>query len=341
MKKLSFSSVAILGGLLVNAWTIHAATTFSFADFTFDQVNTPDRAVLLGSNAVMGGATFSEALPADVTSVINFPGGTGFNSALCLAPLTGLSSNSVRAINLPLGNDGSNTRHGVEVSWSNGRGILNLTNTDFIVYESGSSSFAVEGVMARARYNNTWSDWYYFPPKTFQSTTGGQGLFCFGFDLSDMAVPANAAVDHIQLANLTQADRIATTNTFDIGGGVLVGEGRVVFDNSSSIYPDAGPMGSTRRFTSTTYDPDPLYVAALQAACELTLPVVSIIRSNANIIVSWPAPSCYSLETTTEFSTTNTVAWGIPVETTVVGNGQNTVTMTLTNSTRFFRLVKP
>lgn len=152
--------------LLASCFSVFAQNVFTNANYTWNQTNTPNVAVKLGNNAVLGGATFNAGQPTSATGPIaNFPGGFGFNSALTLGRLTGLASSEARAVNLPSGNQGSSIRHGVETYWSSGLGVPNLPGIDFVIYESCSEALAVEGVMARARINatnDTWSDWYYF-----------------------------------------------------------------------------------------------------------------------------------------------------------------------------------
>lgn len=342
MKKNIVQWVAI-GVTLLGSWSAVIGAQFSFAGFSFDQINSPDRAALLGTNGQLGGAQFSSGLPTTTTATISFPqSGSGFDPSRTLPHLTGLNTNGIRAINLPNGNNGTSTRHGIEVWWSNGHGIPNLSSTDFVIYESGSTSNAVEGLMARVYTNGSpgaWSDWFYFPPDTFQLTSAPEVGFAFGFDLSDMGVSANVLATRIQLANLIAADRISTTNATDLGGGVSVGQGKVVFDGSSNVLPDAGTFDSDRRFTtaSSDLDPDPFYVASLHNVCEATSPTLTLARSGGNLVVSWPAPSCYALQASTSLTTPT---WISVPETVFLTNGVNQVSIANTNSARFFRLLK-
>ena len=98
---------AIGATLIASNSSASAGDIFNFAGFTFDQRNSPNRAVRLGNNANLGGAQFSSGFATTTTGIINnFPqGGTGFDTALSLAQLTGLGS-GLRAVNLPNGNDG-------------------------------------------------------------------------------------------------------------------------------------------------------------------------------------------------------------------------------------------
>ncbi|MDB6026589.1 MAG: hypothetical protein JWM68_2812, partial [Verrucomicrobiales bacterium] len=62
MKTKTSSIWPVLGILLLGCFTGQSANTFSFAGYTFNQLNTPDAGALLGNNAVLGGATFSSGL---------------------------------------------------------------------------------------------------------------------------------------------------------------------------------------------------------------------------------------------------------------------------------------
>ncbi len=136
------------------------------------------------------------------------------------------------------------------------------------MYESASSSTAPENPMLRVRFagTNTFSNWYYFAPDTFQLYVGNatEGAFATGVDLSDMGLNAGDAIDLIQIANLIAADRIVGTITHSASGHDY-GIGRVDFDGSSTIKPDPGAFASFRDdgFGSSTLDPDPLYVGML------------------------------------------------------------------------------
>ncbi|HUP77061.1 MAG TPA: hypothetical protein VM260_00780, partial [Pirellula sp.] len=306
MTKNRFLLAASIGVILFSvSAAVHATDTFTFAGYTFNQLNTPDHATLLGNNAVLGGATFSAGFPSTTTASQNFPqGGSGFNDALAIGRLTGLSGSGVPALNLPNNTSGVTTRRGVELYWSNSHGIPNLAGKDFVIYEAGSTSNTVEGLMVRARTNpqtDTWTDWFYFGTDSYQImqfTPAAEVAFTYPFDLSDMGVAPNVIVDRIQMANLVQADRIVATN----------GIGKVVFDGSSTNMPNAGPFDSDGLFDSTTYDPDPLYLASLHDICEATAPTLNVSLSTNTVKLSWPAPTCYSLQSRFDLSTKSTWA---------------------------------
>lgn len=317
------------------------ADVFTFAGFTFDQRYAPTSGSLLGNGVQLGGAQFSSLLPNEYTKTLNFPQAPGFDSSKALAHLCGLASGT-RGINLPRGNNSSGTatnRHGIQVTWNNGRVLTNLEGDDFVVYESGSNNTGVEGIMARARINadpETWTDWYYFAPVDYQVTTAPEVLFTFAFDLSKMGVPENGTVDRIQIANLTVNDRIDTLTPLDLGG-VLVGEGRVVFDTSASeVLPDAGEFDPDRRYGNDSFDPDPVYIAPLHPVCENVAPYLNVNVVNNNLVLSWPAPSCFILESSESLSDD----WNVVAEVPATVGGYNQVVIPADAPARFFRLVK-
>jgi hypothetical protein len=281
---LSFSAVTqpLLAIVLSMACALTAeAVSFSFAGYTWDQDNTPDVGGLLGNSAVLGGATFDALLPNTSAGDVGFPdtiagaanhAASPFITALTHARLTGIATtaNTSRPLNLPRGNEGASDRHGLELGWTGGRSFVNGIGEDFVLYESASLSTAPENPMVRVRLagSNTFSDWHYFAPDAFQLyysiTPTTEGTFATGIDLADMGLDLGAEIDLIQIANLTAADRIvgATTHSF---GGQDFAEGRVVFDGSSTVKPDAGAFASFRDagYGNSTFDPDPLYLGML------------------------------------------------------------------------------
>ena len=69
------------------------------------------------------------------------------------------------------------------------------------------------------------------------------------------------------------------------------------------------------------------------------LPSVSIARSNAFVIVSWPSPSTgFVLEQNTDLKTTN---WITPSETVTDSGTIRFITVSPAPGNRFFRLFKP
>jgi hypothetical protein len=293
MKTTSFALPLALGATLVAlSLTARAGDVFTFAGFTFDQRNTPNQAALLGNSVLLGGAQFSSGLPMDTTpNPVNFPqSGPGFNTNLSLAKLTGLAL-GIHAVNLPNGDFGATTRHGIETWWSGHYGLPNLSGDDIVIYEAASSVGGVEGVIVRVRtspqsfdQSAQWTDWYYFPPDSFQSTVSAEGVFSYGLDFTDFGVANGVVIDRIQMANLKQADRMVGPGT--PAGGTNVGVGKVVFDGTTTVLPDAGGYDANRVFDTTQLDPDPLYVGALHDVVALSPLFLSISKQGSGAFLS-------------------------------------------------------
>ncbi|HEY1169796.1 MAG TPA: PEP-CTERM sorting domain-containing protein [Verrucomicrobiae bacterium] len=252
---LALGTLGYLAGVAGQAHAI--SSTYSFGSVTFDQALTPDRAKLLGNGETLGGVSFSPLLPNGTTSAIpNFPASSsGFNTALSLGDLTDLNT-GLRGVNLPRGDNGSTTRHGIEVSWASGLGIFNGSGDDFVIFESASTQAGVEGMMVRVHIGGTenWSDWHYFATSEFGGTTGNEGLHIYKYDLSNFGLTESQGVDYIQFANLMPNDKAVDSS----------GQGRLAFDGSGFAL-NAGVLDGDGVYTGTTvYDPDPVYVASLQ-----------------------------------------------------------------------------
>lgn len=324
---------------------------FQFAGYTFDQRNTPDQAALLGNNETLDRAHFSPGVPNSTTDVVTgFPqSSTGYSNALALGQLTGISTGN-RAVNLPAGNIGFSARHGIEVGWSGHRGLTNLTGNEFVIYESAQTILTVEGFIVRVRVVPTvlgqsyaWTPWYYFPPANFQITSGQEGVFAFAYDLSNFGLTNSQVIDRIQLGNLMSSDRIAGPGT-NIGGNVFVGSGRVVFDGSTNVRPDAGAFDTDRLYDILTLDPDPLYVAALRDVGPLP-PLITAISSQPGGIALGvkTIPGVWRIESTDSLLPTN---WELmQIFTNAPGgllplfdSGQNGRALPQNTSNRFYRL---
>jgi hypothetical protein len=282
--RLSFSAAtqSLLAVTLSMACALSAeAVSFSFAGYTWDQDKTPDVGSLLGNSAVLGGATFDALLPNTSAGDVGFPdvpagaanhAASPFITGLTHARLTGIATtaNTSRPLNLPRGNEGASDRHGLELGWTDDRSLVNRAGVDLVLYESASLSTTPENPMVRVRLagSSTFSEWFYYAPDAFQlyysisPTT--EGAFATGIDLSDMGLLNGEGIDLIQIANLTEADRISGATTFSFGGQDFA-EGRVIFDGSSTKKPDAGAFASFRNtgYGNSTFDPDPLYVGVL------------------------------------------------------------------------------
>jgi len=345
------SGAALVFVLLTSGVVVPAQNVFQFAGYTFDQRNTPNQAALLGNSQTLGDAQLSSGLPTTTTGIIpGFPqNSAGFNGALALGSLTGLGSAGT-AVNIPAGNNGTANRQGIEVGWSGYRGLTNLAGDDFLIYEASSTIQAVEGFIVRARSAPTafgqsasWTAWYYFPPDSFQITTGVEGVFADAFDFSDFGVASGEMIDRIQMANVMQADRVVGPGT-NIVDGVFVGTGRVVFDGSSTVQPDAGLFDTNRLFDAATWDPDPLYVAALSDVVTLPTLFTSVSRqSNSVALDVVTAPGVWRIESTDSLAPTNwqfmqsftNLAGGLL---NLLDSGQNGRPLPQATASRFYRL---
>lgn len=264
-------SILVAGSLIGASFATQPAnaTSFTWAGYSFIQESTPDVLALLGNSAILGGATFSLNNANRITRSVGFqaePGGNanagftglpGFLPELSLGRqgfaqqgLTqsdGSSCLFACAINLPRGDNGLSTRHGLDVSWSGGRTLTNGTGNDFVIYESGSNESSPEGFMVRVHLvGDGYSDWLFKANAGYQVYTNApataEGAFATVFDLSDFGLAADVAIDGIQIANLIANDTV--------GAG-----GLVLFDGS----------GVAHGFASGALDPDPLYVGVLRA----------------------------------------------------------------------------
>jgi hypothetical protein len=263
-----------------------SAATYSFAGFSFDQDRATDTLGLLGNSATLGGATFSSGTVTEITRSVGFVaisgdansgivGQAGFDPARSLgrqgyaqqsltqdgnAPNGTNNSLYASAINMPDGNDGSGSgakRHGLEMSWSGNRALSNGAGADFLVYESASNATANEAMMVRARSADTglWSDWYYQDADGFELYTGTttEGAHAYAYDMSALGFADGDLIDAVQLANLTDFDRIS-------GGDATAGFVNFAGIGDVAAY-DNGQGASA--YGSGAYDPDPLYAVAL------------------------------------------------------------------------------
>ena len=247
-----------------------AAPLFRFAGFTFDQTDTPDlAAALAGTPAGSMGVTLTTT-PGPATGAVNFPeSAAGFTTALSVGRLLNPALTGARALNLPLGNNGTTARAGIELTWSVGRTLSNQPGRDFVFYESADDAGGPDGAMVQVRVaGGAWTRWFYRPAEAFATYTGSTvGAFVTSFDLSDFGLGAGVAIDAIRYVNLTAADRIDGPGVERVpGSGALVGQGFVLpGDNgaTSSVRPDPGPLALFSFYGSATFDPDPLYVGVL------------------------------------------------------------------------------
>jgi hypothetical protein len=274
--------------VLVGAASDARAITFAFAGETWEQDSTPDVLGLLGSGANLGGAVMSTGFPTHITQSVGFiaTGGnasSGFTGAPGYDPNLSLGKQATAqhgllqtdntasvftsAVNLPAGNLGASTRHGLRVSWSAGRTLANAPGADFVVYESGSNSTSPEGFMVRAQLTGgSYTDWYYRIFSAFQLYTNTpavvEGAFAHVFDLSALGLADGDAIQAIEIANLNSADRIDVVGSFATEGVVVFG------DVSGTLARPATNGNNNATYGSGALDPDPLYVGIFNALDE-------------------------------------------------------------------------
>jgi hypothetical protein len=269
-----FAVSVILAGIM----SIPAnATTFTFGGVTYEQNNTPDVLQLLGNAATINGAVFSSGGPSTITQSVGFQatggssgsgftGQAGFDPALSLGRQAnaqqgvqqsgGGSCLFACAVNLPSGNNGSTTRHGLEVSWSGGRYLTNGAGNDFAIYESASGSAASndEAFMVALRLTNgTVTGWRYEKADAFQNYTNtpatAEGATVTLFDISSFGLDSSAQVAAILIANMRTTDKVDGAD----------GQGTVNFAGAGfAPAPRSGAFG-----VPGSFDPDPLYVGIL------------------------------------------------------------------------------
>lgn len=240
------------------------AAPYTFAGFTFEQTNTPNQISLIGNGAALGGATFSNNVPNTITRSTGFgavsgTANSGFSpvagwvNGLSIGQLArsqagasqgdGTGSLFTSALNMPRGNDGTSTRHGLTLSWLSGVGVVNGAGNDFVVYESGSAG-SPEGFMVRVGLGGgQFTNWFFSPNDGFQQYVGSDdGAFATAFDLSDLGVAMGQIAYSIEIANLISSDRIPGAT-----GG---------FVNFNGV-------GQPTGFAGDALDPDPLYIGII------------------------------------------------------------------------------
>ncbi|MEZ6141240.1 MAG: cadherin domain-containing protein [Zavarzinella sp.] len=283
---------------------------FSFAGFDFEQDSTPDVQTLLAAGTYSGAIVTN--VPTSATgSISNFPDSTtGFTNSLSFGNLVN-NTGTVRALNLPNGNNGTANRSGLELSWSGNRGLTNATGDDFVVYESGSNSTTPEGFMVQVRNfsTGTWSSWYHQPADSFAVTNGAEGGFAHAFDLSDMGLGATDIIDRIRIVNLTDEDRMVDSS----GAGEVIPEDN---DATSTFLPDPGSLAGFTNFGASTLDPDPIYLGVFNALTDLPSPFTfagfEFYQENTPDISNPLQPGTFNGVTVTNIPSSATGSVGFP-----------------------------
>ncbi len=239
-----------------------------FAGSSWNQANTPDRVDFIGNSDIFGDIQFSPGEPGHTTGKVGFPHmrqSRFFNPNLCLGSLG--RSNHCAALNLPLGNDGSRTRHGITLYWSQNRTLENQDGFDLAIYESGTSSGGPDAFMTRVRSasTNEWSFWHYQAFNHFEKYVSGtrdEGTFVTMLNLDQLDIPQGDRIDAIQIANMMPTDRVNS----DL---LIAFEGQVFAETQSKArysIPGHYRFGHAKSFAQgSKYDPDILYVAGLNS----------------------------------------------------------------------------
>ncbi|MGE0608365.1 MAG: beta strand repeat-containing protein, partial [Pirellulales bacterium] len=278
--------LTIDGGTGTNTLTVNTQNTttadprFQFAGFTFDESGTPDKVeVLQGVLPGGDGVVITAGLEANpFTAPVNFPLAPtgGFNPDLTIGRLLG-SDPGARAVNLPAGDNGTVIRSGIELSWLiPANRLTNEAGLDFVIYESSSNVDSPDAFMVQVRdaATGTWSRWRYETHDSREAYVGnpanGAGAFATAFDLADFVEagsPTFATVDMIRIVSMTAGDRIDGPGAESSpGSGVFRGQGFVLPDDkgaTSDTFADPGADASFLVFSTSTLDPDPLYVGSL------------------------------------------------------------------------------
>jgi hypothetical protein len=262
MKRLTMN--AQLMTWLKKSWLVLLCTTLSaeatqlnFGGYNYDTSFGFTDGVRLGTNAVLGAVTTSSGTPTGTTSTAIT--GTGLSTAGSIAQLTGVSS-SFKPLNLPNGNNGVTTRHGVSLFSGT---VTNITGPDFVVFESGSTNVPEAFAVRVQDSQSAFSDWYFYAAKVSVSVSNGGVMFVTPFDLSNLGCAEGTVITNVQIINLKPTDRITGTGTMIDGN--LVGEGLMDFAGASSVLPYAGTQNTNgfSTFANDQFDPDPIYVAVL------------------------------------------------------------------------------
>jgi hypothetical protein len=265
-----------------------SAATYSFAGFTYEQDSTPDVLTLLGNSATISGAAFSSGTATAITRSVGFEatGGTantgftgqaGFDPSLSLGRqgnaqqgLTqsdGSSCLFACAVNLPNGNNGATTRHGLMVSWQGGLLLTNGAGNDFVIYESASTPTGDEAFMVSLLLSDgSITGWRYEVADGFEAYTETPaqttvGATATAFDISSFGLGSDALVAGILIANMRTTDKVDGA-----------GEGNVNFSGVGN-----SPLSRSGAYGSGSFDPDPLYVGILSDLTTSAVPLPSAL----------------------------------------------------------------
>jgi hypothetical protein len=120
--------------------------------------------------------------------------------------------------------------------------------------------------------------------------------------------------------------------TIDGGGGASTGGG---FSVSGTVgQPDAGKM------SGGNYTLDGGFWGIVAAVQTPGAPLLTITRSGANVVISWPTPAA-GFELEMRDGLFAGVSWATVTNAPVVSNNETAVTIGITSGSKFYRLRRP
>lgn len=254
------------------------AQTYTVAGFTWNVADSFNVATVVQGTVANGG----ESLPGSAL-------GTAPEANLSLGRLIGGTGTTlIRGATLDGLNTVASPRDIVQLSWNDGRYLVNGAGNEFVVYENGDlgqpEAFAVA---VRVRGQSSFSTYRYEVYDSQQvnspaSTT--RHAIATAFDLSSFGLAAGAEIDAIRIMNLVPTDRVATATSGTVSNspatsfnGLAFGQGFVNVGGASFIPDPRGPAGvfvggfptsgtgglNNYGGFSSEYDPDIVYVGLL------------------------------------------------------------------------------
>jgi hypothetical protein len=164
-------------------------------------------------------------------------------------------------------------RDGLTVGWSKGN-LVNKPGDDLIVLESGYIGLPEAFLVRFRRVGGSWTAWYYQAPKRFDQYnppfTGEDGLpagtFLTVFDLSDVGLDLNQAIEAVQVVNLRPTDRLSSLAESHLSGPVFLDAGqKPAFKAQDLRKPWGGPVANFNEYPPDKHDPEVLWISALRS----------------------------------------------------------------------------
>ncbi|MHA1113146.1 MAG: hypothetical protein ACTSRY_01385, partial [Alphaproteobacteria bacterium] len=261
---LAFAMPAILGASFAGG-TAHA-TPVTVAGITFDTDDATTTASLVSGgyatahgSGLWSGSTRDFPVASSVGTFFQRPTyQSGYDPSV---PVFGGAGSSVTLGHDPKIAGITNPRDTIQLTWG-GMEVSNGAGDDLVIFEQATS----EAFAIRVHDTGTgdWTGWFYqvFEPVFDAAADATPTLF----DLSDLGLGVGAAIDAIEVTNLTEADRVDT----EISGTGL-GYGFVDFGGGAGGFAPARwslSSGTYKSFEPGKYDPDIQYVAALRSVGE-------------------------------------------------------------------------